>query len=376
MKKWIDELEEVNSRLDELKGLVKNSQSVEDVDKFTTEYKDLVERKNALEQTKPNKEQKMNYLETQQSLKDFVAIQTNNKLSNEERLTAWNEKLAENGVTVTDPSAYLPKKLELELQTVLTRANAVFPLFRVTNAGAILISQELTSNDEAQIHTPGTTKTRQAATLTVSGIKPRMIYKAQSIDEIQKQTLSSFENLYETIVAELAQRVIDKVVDLALVEGTATGAEGSSATENGFISVTTETNTNKVKHVSGKEDFIAGVESAVDEITVGGKKYLIITKAHKHAILKALRTKFPQMTVRNNNQDIADTLGVDDLVIYQGTKAIKPTVMAEGAYAVDMKPLNRIEQFRFDTNENDILVETTASGRPYLFGGIAVIDLD
>lgn len=376
MKKWIDELEEVNNRLDELKGLVKNSQSVEDVDKFTTEYKELVERKNALEQTKPNKEQKMNYLETQQSLKDFVAIQTNNKLSNEERLTAWNEKLAENGVTVTDPSAYLPKKLELELQTVLTHANTVFPLFRVTNAGAILISQELTSNDEAQIHTPGTTKTRQAATLTVSGIKPRMIYKAQSIDEIQKQTLSSFENLYETIVAELAQRVIDKVVDLALVEGTATGAEGASATENGFISVTTETNTNKVKHVSGKDDLIAGVESAVDEITVGGKKYLIITKAHKHAILKALRTKFPQMTVRNNNTDIADALGVDELVIYQGTKAIKPTVMAEGAYAVDMKPLNRIEQFRFDTNENDILVETTASGRPYLFGGIAVIDLD
>lgn len=376
MKKWIDELEEVNNRLDELKGLVKNSQSVEDVDKFTTEYKDLVERKNALEKTKPNKEQKMNYLETQQSLKDFVAIQTNNKLSNEERVTAWNEKLAENGVTVTDPSAYLPKKLELELQTVLTRANAVFPLFRVTNAGAILISQELTSNDEAQIHTPGTTKTRQAATLTVSGIKPRMIYKAQSIDEIQKQTLSSFENLYETIVAELVQRVIDKVVDLALVEGTATGAEGASATENGFISVTTETNTNKVKTVSGKEDLIAGIESAVDEITVGGKKYLIITKAHKHAILKALRTKFPQMTVRNNNTDIADALGVDELVIYQGTKAIKPTVMAEGAYAVDMKPLNRIEQFRFDTNENDILVETTASGRPYLFGGIAVINLD
>lgn len=376
MKKWIDELEEVNNRLDELKGLVKNSQSVEDVDKFTTEYKDLVERKNALEQTKPNKEQKMNYLETQQSLKDFVAIQTNNKLSNEERVNAWKEKLAENGVTVTDPSAYLPKKLELELQTVLTLANAVFPLFRVTNAGAILISQELTSNDEAQIHTPGTTKTRQAATLTVSGIKPRMIYKAQSIDEIQKQTLSSFENLYETIVAELAQRVIDKVVDLALVEGTATGAEGASATENGFISITTETNTNKVKHVSGKDDLIAGIESAVDEITVGGKKYLIITKAHKHAILKALRTKFPQMTVRNNNHDIADALGVDELVIYQGTKAIKPTVMAEGAYAVDMKPLNRIEQFRFDTNENDILVETTASGRPYLFGGIAVIDLD
>lgn len=376
MKKWIDELEEVNNRLDELKGLVKNSQSVEDVDKFTTEYKDLVERKNALEQTKPNKEQKMNYLETQQSLKDFVAIQTNNKLSVEERVDAWSEKLAENGVTVTDPSAYLPKKLELDLQTALTRANPVFPLFRVTNIGAILIAQEMTSNDEAQIHIPGTTKTRSAATLTVSGIKPRMIYIAQAIDEIQKQTLSNFEETYETIVSVLVQAVINKIVDLALVEGTATGAEGSASTENGFISVINETNTNKVKTVSGKEDLIAGVESAVDEITVGGKKYLIITKAHKHAILKALRTKFPQMTVRNNNQDIADALGVDELVIYQGTKAIKPTVMAEGAYAVDMKPLNRIEQFRFDTNENDILVETTASGRPYLFGGIAVINLD
>ena len=49
--------------------------------------------------------------------------------------------------------------------------------------------------------------------------------------------------------------------------------------------------------------------------------------------------------------------------------------MAEGAYAVDMQPLNRVEQFKIDTNTNDVLVETPASGRAVAFGGIAVVDL-
>ena len=76
----------------------------------------------------------------------------------------------------------------------------------------------------------------------------------------------------------------------------------------------------------------------------------------------------------NNNRDIANVFGVDELVIYQGTKALMPIVIAQDSYHVDMQPLNRIEQFRLDTNENDILVETPATGRPVAFGGAVVID--
>lgn len=50
--------------------------------------------------------------------------------------------------------------------------------------------------------------------------------------------------------------------------------------------------------------------------------------------------------------------------------------MAEGAYHIDHQPLARIEQFQLLRNENDILVETPATGRPVAFGGIAVIDTE
>ena len=193
--------------------------------------------------------------------------------------------------------------------------------------------------------------------------------------KIDKRTIDNFDELYQLLVAELAQRVVDKVVDLALVEGSATDGEtGEAANENGFISVMNETNTNKVKKINGKADLVSAVEQAVDAIDAPGKKYLVVTKAQKRDILDALRKKFPQSTFLNNNRDIANVFGVDELVIYQGTKALMPIVIAQDAYHVDMQPLNRIEQFRLDTNENDILVETPATGRPVAFGGAVVID--
>lgn len=372
--KLIDKIEEINNSITELVAKVENSQDIEEVKQLTEKLNALKDEKQTLENGEINKVEK-NYLETNAASKDFATIYQNSR-NTEEFHNAWNAKLEENGVEITDEGGYLPKRIEMEIQTVLTRSNPVFPLFKVSNQGAILYTRELTSEDEAKVHVPGTKKEVQTATLKTSGVRPKMIYKMQSFDEIDKRTINNFSELYEVIVAELAQRVIDKVVDLALFEGEATDGEtGTAATENGFISIKNEKDTNKVAHVDGKTDLVNALEEAVDAIDAPGKKYLIITKQQKRAIIKALRTKYPNSVFKSSNAELASEFGVDEIVIYNGTKAISPTVMAEGAYAVDMQPLNRVEQFKIDTNTNDVLVETPASGRAVAFGGIAVVDL-
>lgn len=376
--KLIDQIESIDNQLKDLGDKISNSEDKETIEGLMAEVKELKNAKAQLiiqtEEETVEKQVSKNYLETEQALHDFVKIQMNSRGESEIK-EQWEAKLAENGVTITDKDNYLPKKLELDIQTVLTRSNPVYPIFKHTNIGAILVARDFTSDDEAKVHVPGTTKSRQTATLKVSGLKPRMVYKATSINEIDKRTIDNFSELYQLLVAELAQRVIDKIVDLALVEGSATDGEtGDAQNENGFISVMNETNVNKVKKINGKADLVAAVEQAVDGIDAPGKKYLVVTKAQKRDILDALRKKFPQSTFLNNNRDIANVFGVDELVIYQGTKALMPIVIAQDAYHVDMQPLNRIEQFRLDTNENDILVETPATGRPVAFGGAVVID--
>lgn len=376
--KLIDQIESIDNQLKDLGDKISNAEDKETIESLMAEVKELKNAKAQLiiqtEEETVEKQVSKNYLETEQALHDFVEIQVNSRGESEIK-NAWEAKLVENGVTITDKDNYLPKKLELDIQTVLTRSNPVYPIFKHTNVGAILVARDFTSDDEAKVHVPGTTKSRQTATLKVSGLKPRMVYKATSINEIDKRTIDNFSELYQLLVAELAQRVIDKIVDLALVEGSATDGEtGDAANENGFISVMNETNVNKVKKINGKADLVAAVEQAVDAIDAPGKKYLVVTKAQKRDILDALRKKFPQSTFLNNNRDIANVFGVDELVIYQGTKALMPIVIAQDAYHVDMQPLNRIEQFRLDTNENDILVETPATGRPVAFGGAVVID--
>lgn len=376
--KLIDQIESIDNQLKDLGDKISNAEDKETIESLMAEVKELKNAKAQLiiqtEEETVEKQLSKNYLETEQALHDFVEIQVNSRGESEIK-NAWEAKLVENGVTITDKDNYLPKKLELDIQTVLTRSNPVYPIFKHTNVGAILVARDFTSDDEAKVHVPGTTKSRQTATLKVSGLKPRMVYKATSINEIDKRTIDNFSELYQLLVAELAQRVIDKIVDLALVEGSATDGETGEATnENGFISIMNETNVNKVKKINGKADLVAAVEQAVDGIDAPGKKYLVVTKAQKRDILDALRKKFPQSTFLNNNRDIANVFGVDELVIYQGTKALMPIVIAQDAYHVDMQPLNRIEQFRLDTNENDILVETPATGRPVAFGGAVVID--
>ena len=116
--------------------------------------------------------------------------------------------------------------------------NPVFKVFRVTNVGALLVSRSFDSSDEAKVHKDGEQKVEQSATLTIDTLEPVMVYKLQSLAERVKRLQMSYSELYNLIVAELTQAIVNKIVDLALVEGDGT---------NGFKSVMLETNAKKIK---------------------------------------------------------------------------------------------------------------------------------
>lgn len=382
MKK-IDKLEKINNTINELMQAVNSATTIEDVKKASKELRKMENERDELTQnSKGDVPDMKNYLSTNKAVTDFIDIvkasrQTNksvNSIWNSETSTQWNKNLVTNGLTIDDTNNYLPRKIELAIQTQLTDHNAVFPLFKVTNIGAVLITNTLESDDEAQVHVTGSEKQEQQATLRVSNVNPVMVYKLQSVDEIVRRTtgLGSYAELFELLVREMTQAIINKIVDLALIEGTATGA-GSS--DDGFIPIMSESDTDKVSHVDGSVDFASAVESATDDVTYAGKKYLILTRDHKRALLASLRTNNPNVNYRNNNRDLADEFGLDGLVIYSGTKAISPIVLAQDTYHVDMSPLTRIEAFEWKTNENKLLIETATTGRTVQFGAASVIDL-
>lgn len=314
----------------------------------------------------------VNFLETKNAVTKFFDVLKESP--KKEVMNNWNAVLKENDITITDTTLQLPRKIVEAIQTSLTDTNPVFKVFRVTNVGALIVSTTLGSDDEAQVHTVGTEKVIQSAVLDTANIKPQMVYKIQTISEYVKRLNVDYDELYALVVAELTQAIVNKVVDLALLEGTANGS-------NGFVSVANEPETDKIAKISataGNSAFSDAVEDAVDFVRrTAGTRYLIVTVEQRRALLKELRALPANASVRIKNTDteIASEVGVDELIVYTGTKAIKPTVLVQDAYHIDMQDLTKVDAFEWKTNENAILVESLSGGHTEKLNAGAVITL-
>ena len=237
LEKSINSLE---ARNNELKGLILASNSLDDAEKMDNEFKEnlikITEAQNKLDNAEKGEIKMPKYLEAKNSVEDFIKIL---QTSDNKNVAAnkWNEKLAENCLEIKYDTLILPKRIVSAIETSLTDTNPVFKTFKLTHVGALLISQGLDSSDEANVHVEGTAKKAQSAVLTVDAIDPQMIYKIQTISEKAKRLNSNFDEIYETIVAELTQAIVNKAVDLALVEG-----DG----KNGFVSIANEKDAKKV----------------------------------------------------------------------------------------------------------------------------------
>ncbi len=350
-------IKDLQARNAEIKGLILAENSLGNAETLDKEFKEnlakITEAQNKLDENKEGKTNMKKYLEAKNAVVDFIEVLKagGNKAGVQ---NAWNAKLAENGLEIKDDSLVLPTRIVSAIETSLTDTNPVFKAFKVSHVGALLVTSGLASSDEALVHVEGTEKTVQNAVLTVDAITPQMIYKIQTISERAKNLQANYDEIYATIVAELTQAIVNKAVDLALVEGDGT---------NGFVSIANESDTKKVKKITATA-YVDAIEDAVDFVrSTQGTKYLIVTSAQRKAILAEVRALNANARVKNDDVEIASEVGVDELITYTGTKAIKATVLVQDAYHIDMKDLTKVDAFEWKTNENAILLESLSAGK-------------
>lgn len=363
-------IKDLQARNNEIKGLILAENSVESAKVLDSEFKENeLSIKTAQIKLEENSKIKgeptmSKYLETQNASRDLINI-LKTAGDKDAVMNAWNAKLAENDIKVEDKGLVLPKRLVDSIETALTETNPVFKVFQLTHVGALLINKGLKSTDEAKVHVEGTEKVLQNAVLTADSITPQLIYKAQSISTRNKELLENFEEVYAVVVAELTQAIVNKAVDLALVEG-----KGNA---DGFLAIMNETDTEKVKEITA-EKLVDGIEDATDFVRGReGRKFLIVTAEQRKALLKEVRALVAPARVRNDDAEIASEVGVDELIVYTGTKAIKPIVVVDQAYKIDMKDLTKVDAFEWKTNGNVILMESLSAGKMAKIKGAAFV---
>lgn len=370
---------------------------------------EIIQIENSLKefsQEKGKQKQMKNYLDTQNAVTELLEIVQNS--AKENVLKDWNAKLAENGVTVEegeDSNFFMPRKMVEAIESTLLEANPVYKIFRVTNVGALLINGSMEADERkaennynrAGVHKDGETKKEQSVLIKESKIDPVMVYKLQKVAERVKQLNVNFNEIWNMLVSEITQAIVDKIVELALVEGTY-GVTGKD--KNGYTSIVSEAalydedeHRTRIKPITatanaetGVGAFQSGIESALDFIRgKTGTRYLILTSAQRTLLLNELRTTYKGALgiIANSDRAIADLLGIDEIIVYAGVYesktsiteftgetddakltalVFKPVVIRQDAFHVDMKPLTRVEAFKWETNENALLIETLTAG--------------
>lgn len=380
-------LKALKEQKNEIIGKIQAENSLDSAKELDKQVKvidlDIIKAENALKeaviaenkQIKKEGNNKMSYLTSENSVKDLIGILKDN--TKEDVKGAWKAKLAENGVDVEGDNFVLPRKLVESIQTTLTDANPVFKVFRLTNVGALLVTGTLTSDDEANVHKDGETKKEQSAVIKESSIEPVMIYKLQSVAERVRRVTANFAEIYNMLVAEMTQAIVNKAVDLALIEGKANSTTESE--RNGFVSVMEDAREDVIKKITataGDSAFSDAIEEAVDFLRgKQGAKYLIVTAEQRKKLRDELRGLMPNVRLRNNDADIASEVGVDEIIVYTGKKAIKPIVLRDQAYHIDMQDITKVDAFEWKTNQNALLIESLSAGHADQFNTGAVITL-
>ncbi|PLW58999.1 phage major capsid protein [Lactococcus lactis] len=363
-------IKDLQARKNELSELILAENSVENAEKLHAEAKENAQALKLAEiKLQENSQIKgeptmTKYLETKNSSRDFINI-LKSAGDKEAVVNAWGAKLAENDLKVEDKGLLLPKRLVDSIETALVEANPVFKVFQLTHVGALLVQKGLKSTDEAKVHVEGTEKVLQNAVLTTDAITPQLIYKAQSISTRTKEVTENFEEIYAVVVAELTQAIVNKAVDLALIEGT--------GNEDGFLAIMKETDAEKVKEIKSAT-LVDGIEDATDFVRGReGRKFLIVTAEQRKALLGEVRALVAPARVRNDDAELASEVGVDELIVYTGSKAIKPIVIVDQSYKIDMKDLTKVDAFEWKTNGNVILMESLSAGKMNKIKGASFI---
>ena len=307
-----------------------------------------------------------NYRDTAQAVKDWADIYRNSA-SREDAEAKWKDKLVENGVTVDGNTDLLPTQVDLGIQSTI-EDNPIFDIMQHVNAGT-LVYKKFKTGDTAVARGTGynitENKVEQNSTLDVKDLPQNEIYKLTSVSYKAMKNMGS--QLDTFIAQELTQNVINKVVDLALYDGTGNandnnaGFDAVAAKDSAAVHVEYPKGSSLATAIQANSFRANGGGATVIDnsgASTGQQNRVLIVNSDDYAKIlgEALKLSYPV-------ESIPKWLGVDSVIITKTTsKNYRPIVMTKNAYIVAMDDFDKFDWYNVLSNRNTSEVVALANG--------------
>ena len=374
------EFDKLENQIDTLKTNLKTAASLTDAQELDTllnnlvgeaqsqmhDIADLQKKLDTEGDLEMNKSKVKNYMDTAQAVKDWADIYRNSG-SKEDAEEKWRNKLVENGITIDGKTELLPTQVDLGIQSVI-EANPIFDIMQHVNAGT-LVYKKFSTTDTAVVRGTGynitENKVEQSATLDVKDLPQNEIYKLTTVSYKAMKNMGA--ELDTFIAQELTQNVINKIVDLALYDGTGNASDANA----GFDAVVSaDSAAVHVEYPKGSS-LSTAIQANSFRATGGGatvidnsgastgqqNRVLIVNDSDYGKILgDALKLNYPV-------ENVPKWLGVDSVIITKTTsKNYKPIVMTKNAYIVAMDNFDKFDWYNVLSNRNTSEVVALANG--------------
>ena len=386
-KSVIDELaakkrdfNKIENQIDTLKSNLKNSASLTDaqeldtllntlVGEAQTKMHDIAALQKKLEDEgdfEMRNTKVKNYQDSAQAVKDWADIYRNSA-SREDAESKWRDKLVENGISIEGKTELLPTQVDLGIQSVI-EDNPIFDIMQHVNAGT-LVYKKFSTNDTAVVR--GTdynitaNKTEQNATLDVKDLPQNEIYKLTSVSYKAMKNMGA--QLDTFIAQELTQNVINKIVDLALYDGTGNASDANAgfdavaAKDSAAVHVEYPKGTSLATAIQANSFRATGGGATVIDnsgASTGQQNRVLIVNTDDYAKILGEALKLNYQV-----ENIPKWLGVDSVIITKTTSAnYKPIVMTKNAYIVAMDDFDKFDWYNVLSNRNTSEVVALANG--------------
>lgn len=387
-KSTIDELAakkrdftKIENQIDTLKSNLKNSASLTDAQELDTLLNSLVGEAQTLmhdiaalqkklddegDSAMNNNSKVKNYKDTSQAVKDWADIYRNSA-SKEDAEAKWRDKLVENGVNVEGKTEMLPTQVDLGIQSVI-EDNPIFDIMQHVNAGT-LVYKKFDTKDTAVVRGTGynitENKAEQNSTLDVKDLPQNEIYKLTTVSYKAMKNMGA--QLDTFIAQELTQNVINKVVDLALYDGTGNANDNNAgfdavvAKDSAAVHVEYPKGASLAQAIQANSFRATGGGATVIDnsgSSTGQQNRVLIVNSDDYAKILGEALKLNYQV-----ESIPKWLGVDSVIITKTTsKNYKPLVMTKNAYIVAMDDFDKFDWYNVLSNRNTSEVVALANG--------------
>lgn len=374
------EFDKIENQIDTLKTNLKNASSLTDAQELDTLLNSLVGEAQASMHDIATLQKKLddegdfemnnskvkNYVDTTQAVKDWADIYRNSA-SKEDAEAKWRDKLVENGINIDGKTEMLPTQVDLGIQSVI-EANPIFDIMQHVGAGT-LVYKKFSTTDTAVVRGTGynitENKVEQNATLDVKDLPQNEIYKLTTVSYKAMKNMGA--ELDTFIAQELTQNVINKIIDLALYDGTGNASDANA----GFDAVVAKDSAAVHVEYPKGSSLSTAIQANSFRATGGGatvidnsgnstgqqNRVLIVNDSDYAKILgDALKLNYPV-------ENVPKWLGVDSVIITKTTsKNYKPIVMTKNAYIVAMDNFDKFDWYNVLSNRNTSEVVALANG--------------